>query len=198
MRVSVMEFKESEIDKQKKEEFHLPVFMKKQMQVKRMMQADLIESIDELIEAVSSNSKRINHLKKEIIKDDITDLDKHQYEIAIIQYKNLSALANNVSEIYLMLLDIYTYGTYCLLAKDEWDWRAFARHICTILYEHQNTVNKQLNDILKILKTEMEKTYDQTKLVRAKKDFSSFINNNSVSTKLIVSGHFRPYCVLYM
>ena len=55
-----------------------------------------------------------------------------------------------------MLLDMYTYGTYCMLANDEWDWRAFARHFYTIIKEHPKTVNSQLNDIVRILRKEIE------------------------------------------
>lgn len=187
-----MDFNISFQDKQKMAEFHSPKFVKRQIQVKRLMQSDLIKAIDELLEVVVSNAVRINKLKDKI-SCIIEESKIHQYQDGIDKYENLSVIANKVSEIYLLLLDIYTYGTYCMLAEDEWDWRAFARHLCTILYEHPGTVNKQLNEIIKILKADLGSGYDITRLVQAKKDFSSFINENSSFTKQIrinVDAHF--------
>lgn len=92
-----------------------------------------------------------------------------------------------------MLLDMYTYGTFCMLAADEWDWRAFMRHIYTILYEHPITVNRQLNDIIKILKEELDEDFPISGLVHAKKNFSTFIIENSSFAKQIrvnVDAHF--------
>ena len=187
-----MQFNSSEEDKNKWKEFHLSEFVHKQVQLKSMMQADLIKAIDELNEVVVSNERRIEWLNQSF-KTTSSEDRQQQCKQGIEKYKNLSILANKVSEIYLMLLDIYTYGTYCMLAEDEWDWRAFARHLCTILYEHPSTVNKQLNDIIKILKADLENVYDITSLVQAKKDFSSFINEKSAFAKRIrinVDAHF--------
>ena len=63
-----MKFYKSQIDTQKWAEFHSSEFAKKQMQLKRMMQADLIKAIDELTEVETSNSKRI-----ELLKEDLND-----------------------------------------------------------------------------------------------------------------------------
>ena len=84
-----------------------------------------------------------------------------------------------------MLLDVNTYGTFSLLAQDEWDWRAFARHIYTIAYEHKSTVNKQINDIMRIVQTGVDEHYDLTNLIEAKKDYSKYINETSGFAKQI-------------
>ncbi|WP_027455995.1 hypothetical protein [Xylanibacter brevis] len=187
-----MKFKTTPLDTAKRIEFHKPQFVKAQLKVKNLMQADLIKAVDELSEVVVSNDERINSLR-ELLKGNISEAKKELYNNAIVKYENLSVLADKVSEIYLMLLDIYTYGTYCMLAKDEWDWRAFARHLYTILNEHPKTVNKQLNDILQILKADVDETYDLSRVVQAKKEFSSFINDNLSFAKQIrinVDAHF--------
>lgn len=187
-----MKFKSTPVDIAKRSEFHSPQFAKDQLKVKNLMQADLMKAVDKLSEVVVSNGERINSLR-ELLKDNIFEDKKELWRNAIVKYENLSILANKVSEIYLMLLDIYTYGTFCILAKDEWDWRAFARHLYTILNEHPKTVNKQLNDILQILKADVDVDYDLSSIVQAKKEFSSFINDNISFAKQIrinVDAHF--------
>ena len=187
-----MKFKSTPLDTAKRSEFHKPQFEKEQLKVKNLMQADLIKAVDELSEVVVSNGERINSLR-ELLQGNISEKREDLWRSAIVKYENLSILANKVSEIYLMLLDIYTYGTFCMLARDEWDWRAFARHFYTILNEHPKTVNKQLNEILKILKADIGENYDLSSVVQAKKEFSLFINDNISFAKQIrinVDAHF--------
>lgn len=162
------------------------------MQLKRAMQADLIKAIDELAEVETSNAQRINRLN-ESLKDNISENKRLVLQKGVEKYENLTIVANKVREIYLMLLDMYTYGTYCMLANDEWDWRAFARHFYTIIKEHPKNVSSQLNYIIKILRDGIEKEYDLTKVIRAKKDFSSFIESNTQFANQIrvnVDAHF--------
>lgn len=187
-----MEFKSTPLDKAKFIEFHTPQYTRTQLRVKNMVQTDLIKAIDELTEVVDSNTKRIKQLQ-ERLENNMSEENKQLYETGIEKYTDLSILANKVSEIYLMQLDIYTYGTYFILAKDEWDWRAFARHFYTILKEHPNTVNKQLNFIIKILQKGIDVDYDLSSLIRAKRDFSSFIDGNvkfANQIRVNVDAHF--------
>lgn len=187
-----MKFKSTPLDTAKRSEFHTPQFINEQLKTKNLMQADLIKAVDELSEVVASNGERINSLS-ELLKGNISEEKKELWRSAIVKYENLSVLATKVCEIYLMLLDIYTYGTFCMLAKDEWDWRAFARHFYTILNEHPKTVNKQLNEILQILKANIGENYDLSSVVQGKKEFSSFINDNIPFAKQIrinVDAHF--------
>lgn len=187
-----MDFYNSDQDRLQWEKFHSPQFVKNQLQVKNTMQADIIKAIDELAEVSDSNLQRIKLLEEAIDKSSSEDNIRF-YKEGIAKYENLTVLAKMVSEIYLMLLDVYTYGTYAMLVKDEWDWRAFARHVYTILYEHSNTVNRQLNEIVKILKSNIDEDYDLSAVVKAKKDFSSFISEKSGFAKQIrikVDAHF--------
>lgn len=149
-------------------EFHTPEFAAQQLQIKKMMQEGLIKATDELIKLIDSNAERIKQLQAQLTEDLPTDRTQILRD-GIIKYENLTVLTNKVCEIYLMLLDVNTYGTFCLLAQDEWDWRAFARHVYTIVYEHKTTVNKQINDIMRILQTGVGEHYDLTNLFDAKK-----------------------------
>lgn len=187
-----MEFNLSPADKSKRAEFQTQEFCHQQLRVKKIMQENLIKALDELAEIRKSNAERIINLEK-LINDSIPYSTKKVYQDGIVKYENLSVLANKVSEIYLMLLDIYTYGTFIMLARDEWDWRAFARHFYTMLYEHSKTVNRHLNDILRILKENIGESYDFIGLVHAKKEFSAFIADKSEIAKQIrvnVDAHF--------
>lgn len=187
-----MIFNSSPEDKAKQAEFHTPEYVKTQLKVKNTMQADLIKAIDELSEVASSNAERIERLKG-ALHDCKTEAERQHYQKGITGYENLSDLSNKVSEAYLMFLDVYTYGIYALLTENEWDWRAFARHFYTILYEHPKTVNSQLNDIIRILKSDIDSGYDITSIVDAKKAFSKFIEDNTGFAKQIrvnVDAHF--------
>lgn len=187
-----MEFNSSLLDKQKRNEFHTKEFIQCQMKVKNIAHADLIKALDELAEVANQNAGRINKLD-EIISEVISDEFMKLYQEAKTRYENLSVLAIKISEIYLMVLDIYTYGTYGMLANSEWDWRAFARHFYTMLFEHIKTINTYLNTIIKILKQGIDDVYDVETVNQVKKDFSSFINHNSEYAKHIrvnVDAHF--------
>jgi len=187
-----MEFSSSQLDKQKWAEFHTPAFAAKQTQVKKMMQEGLIKGIDELTCLIDSNAERVKQLQAQLTDD--LPVDRAQVlKDGIAKYENFTILTNKVCEIYLMLLDVNTYGTFCLLAQDEWDWRAFARHIYTIVYEHKNTVNKQINDIMRILQTGVDEHYDLSNLLKAKKEYSQYISDTSGYAKQIrvnVDAHF--------
>ena len=187
-----MEFNSSLLDKQKWAEFHTPAFAAQQLQIKKMMQEGLIKATDELIKLIDSNAERIKQLQAQLTEDLPTDRTQILRD-GIVKYENLTVLTNKVCEIYLMLLDVNTYGTFCLLAQDEWDWRAFARHVYTIVYEHKATVNKQINDIMRILQTGVGEHYDLTNLFDAKKNYSKYINEISGFAKQIrvnVDAHF--------
>lgn len=187
-----MEFNSSLLDKQKWAEFHTPAFAAQQLQIKKMMQEGLIKATDELIKLIDSNAERIKQLQAQLTEDLPTDRTQILRD-GIVKYENLTVLTNKVCEIYLMLLDVNTYGTFCLLAQDEWDWRAFARHVYTIVYEHKTTVNKQINDIMRILQTGVGEHYDLTNLFDAKKNYSKYINEISGFAKQIrvnVDAHF--------
>ena len=187
-----MEFNVSELDRKKWAEFHSPEYVGTQIQVKRMMQAGLIKAIDELMELNASNDEKIKQLQTKL--NNIQTLGEAQaIKEAIAKYDKLTLLSNKVCEIYLVLLDINAYGTYCLLADDEWEWRAFARHLYTILYEHISSVNKHINEIIKILKAGVEDCYSIERLLSAKKEYSKYINYNSLFAKQIrvnVDAHF--------
>lgn len=64
-----MKFSHSQQDKLKWSEFHSPDFVQKQMQVKRMMQADLIKAIDGLSEVTATNAHRIQRLNEAIVNE---------------------------------------------------------------------------------------------------------------------------------
>ena len=179
-----MEVNASLQDKLKWAEFHSPEFVRTQIQVKRMMQAGLIKALDELTELINSNTEKVRQLQVKCNQEK-AEAEVQIISEAIAKFDNLTILANKVCEIYLVLLDVNTYGTYCLLSDDEWEWRAFARHIYTIIYEHTESVNKHINDIVRILKAGVDEGYDLTNLLNAKKEYAKYINNTSQIAKPI-------------
>lgn len=179
-----MEFKSSLLDKQKWAEFHSPEYVSKQIQVKRMIQEGLIKALDELTDLISSNEEKVRQLQEKC-NHNLCEDESQIIREAIAKYENLTILTNKVCEIYLVLLDINTYGTCCLIADDEWEWRAFARHIYTIIYEHTESVNTHINGIIRILQVGISESYDLTNLLKVKKEYSKYINETSGIAKQI-------------
>ena len=187
-----MKFNRSSIDEQLWQEFHAPAYADKQKWVKGLLQEAYLKALDELTITIEENVSRIKRIQT-LLNDNISEDDKLLCRNGITKYEKLSVLTKKVCEIYLIMLDVNTYGTYGIIAEDEWEWRTFARHFYTVLYEHSNSVNKSINEILKILKSSIEEGYDLTRLIEAKKDYSAFITDNSEFAKQIrvnVDAHF--------
>lgn len=187
-----MKFNRSSVDEQLWQEYHNPANANKQKWVKGLLQEVYLKALDELTITIEENASRIKRIKS-LINDSISEDDKLHYRNGIAKYENLSILTKKVCEIYLIILDVNTYGTYGIIAEDEWEWRTFARHFYTVLYEHSNSVNKNINEILRIIKSNIEEGYDLTRLIEAKKEYSAFITDNSEYAKRIrinVDAHF--------
>lgn len=87
---------------------------------------------------------------------------------------------------FLIQMDVNTYGNQILRADNEWEWRVYARHFYTILYEHQNSVNHMLNEILNhALDLFGKESAQYQDLKTEKKSFVKFINDNSEYAKSI-------------
>lgn len=187
-----MKFNRSLIDEQLWNEHHNPANANKQKWVKGLLQEAYLKALDELTFTIEENTRRVTHIQN-VLNDIISEEEKQHYRNGIVKYENLSVLTKKVCEIYLIMLDVNTYGTYGIIAEDEWEWRTFARHFYTVLYEHSNSVNKSINEILRIIKSSIEKGYDLTSLIEAKKEYSTFITDNSSFAKQIrvnVDAHF--------
>lgn len=187
-----MKFNRSSIDEQLWQEYHNPAYADKQKWVKGLLQEAYLKALDELTITIEENARRISHIQ-DILNDNISEEEKLHYRNGILKYENLSVLTKKVCEIYLIMLDVNTYGTYGIIAEDEWEWRTFARHFYTVLYEHSNSVNRSINEILKIVKSSIEEGYNLTSLIEAKKEYSAFITDNSGFAKQIrvnVDAHF--------
>ncbi len=187
-----MKFNRSSIDEQLWQEFHAPAYADNQKCVKGLLQKAYLKALDELTITIDENVRRIKQIQN-LLNENISEEEKLHYRNGIAKYENLSILTKKVCEIYLIMLDVNTYGTYGIIAEDEWEWRTFARHFYTVLYEHSNSVNKSINEILRIIKSNIEEGYDLTSLIEAKKEYSAFITDNSEYAKRIrinVDAHF--------
>lgn len=187
-----MKFNRSSIDEQLWQEYHAPANAGKQKWVKGLLQEAYLKALDELTITIEENGRRISHIQDEL-NEKKSEEEKLHYRNGIVKYEKLSVLTKKVCEIYLIMLDVNTYGTYAILAENEWDWRAFARHFYTVLYEHSNSVNKSINEVLKNIKSNIEEGYNLTSLIEAKKEYSAFIADISRFAKQIrinVDAHF--------
>ncbi len=179
-----MKFNRSLTDEQLWQDCHNPANANKVKRAKGLLQETYHKALDELTITIEENARRIRHIQ-DVLNDNISEEDKLHYRNGIVKYENLSVLAKKVCEIYLIMLDVNIYGTYGIIAEDEWEWRTFARHFYTILYEHSNSVSKSINEILRIIKPSIEEGYNLTSLIEAKKEYSAFITDNSRFAKQI-------------
>lgn len=100
-----------------------------------------------------------------------------------ISYVQFTEMLGNY---YLIQMDVNTYTNLVIIASDEWEWRTYARHFFTILYEHKDSVFRFLNFFLNRSKETFganSNEYCQLKI--EKKKFVSIINENSDYAKEI-------------
>lgn len=95
---------------------------------------------------------------------------------------------------YLIQMDVNTYSNLVIVADGEWEWRAYARHFFTILYEHQDSVFRFLNIFLNQSRESFGENSDEyCQLKKEKKTFVSTINSNSDYAKeirVIADAHY--------
>ena len=147
----------------------------------------------ELEKNVDGCQKSIDQVRIDIIKfEDWCASEKYPQSIveelkkSIEQAKIYIRFTEMLGSFYLIQMDVNTYTNHILIADDEWEWRTYARHFYTILYEHQNSVNRVLNVILNQSLEAFGKDSVQYKNLKLeKKEFVKIINENSEYAKNI-------------
>ncbi len=105
---------------------------------------------------------------------------------AVSQARTYIRFNELLGDFFLIQMDVNTYANQILTADNEWEWRVYARHIYTILYEHQNSVNRILNEIInQALDVFGKDSAHYQNLKSEKKSFVKFINDNSEYAKSI-------------
>lgn len=192
-KLTIMRLKNTQQDKEQWDEFHSEKSIQGLASMKASMQNSLMLAIDGFLSNIE--------IDKEVIVN-LTDYKSHDYYPNSLQ-EELSEtireiqmgieMAQQLSNFYMVLLDVNTYAYNCFMSKDDWEWRVFARHIYTVMYEHRNSINKMLNDVVKISKDEMSEVLDQNALKKAKKDFvkvTEDIANYAKTIRVNVDAHF--------
>lgn len=188
-----MKLKKSLQDKNQWDEFHSEKSILGLSSLKNTMHDTLVSALDEytgIHEKGDETIARLNeHKSNKNIPQDIKDIiDK-----SIQKIQSEIEVSKRFANFYLVLLDINTYAYNCFLAKDDWEWRVFARHIYTVLYEHQNSINILLNDVIRIVKEDVGNRFDIKPFVVTKKAFVKVIDDISDYAKVIrlnVDAHF--------
>lgn len=109
-----------------------------------------------------------------------------EFENAVRQAKAYISFTELLGDFFLIQMDVNTYSKQILAADNEWEWRVYARHFYTILYEHQNSVNRMLNEILSQALDVFGKESDLYQNLKSeKKSFVKLINDNSEYAKCI-------------
>lgn len=189
-----VKFKSSDLDKNQWDEFHSEKSILGLSSLKESMYDALVSTLVGYSGLFENSKETIVRLLEHKSNENIPQAIKDMIDRSIRKIESEIEISTRFANFYLVLLDINTYAYNCFLAKDEWEWRVFARHIYTVLYEHQNSINILLNDVIRIMKEETENRFDIKPLFAAKKAFVKVIENISVYAKTIrlnVDAHFK-------
>lgn len=187
-----MKLKNSAQDKNQWDEFHSEKSIHGLSSLKKTMHDALVSSLDEYTGIFDKGNETIARLNVHKSNINIPQDIKDSIDNSIRKIQSEIEVSKKIANFYLVLLDINTYAYNCFLAKDDWEWRVFARHIYTVLYEHQNSINILLNEVIQIAR-EYANGFDMKPLVVAKKDFVKVIKDISDYAKTIrlnVDAHF--------
>lgn len=188
-----MKLNNTDQDKKQWEAFHSEDSLKVLSSLKLKMQEELVSTIDELIGTSEINKKNIVHLSDCKSHDNLPQSIKKTIDDAVQKLKIENEVVKRLANFYLVLLDINTYAYNCFLSEDDWEWRAFARHIFTVLYEHRNSINPLLNNVIKTMKESLGTGVSLTAFIKAKKDFVKVIDSIADYAQTIrvnVDAHF--------
>lgn len=166
-----MELKNTVQDKAQWDAFHTRKAVRKLTSMKETMHETLVSSIDVFIKTLDRDKEEMTLLTNLLSRN---GLSQNIIELIHLSQRKLQAETNVTKELanfYLLLMDVNTYEYNCFLANDDWEWRVFARHLFTIIYEHKDAINPLLNDIVRTLKEELGAQYGFSGLIKSKKEF---------------------------
>lgn len=191
-----MKLKNSDLDKNQWDEFHSEKSILGLSSLKASMHDALVFTLDEYSGLFEKSKETIARLVEHKSNKNIPQSIKDTIDRLIRKIESEIEISTRIANFYLVLLDINTYAYNCFLAKDDWEWRVFARHIYTVLYEHQNSINILLNDVIRIMKEEAEagNGFDIKPLFAAKKAFVKVIDDildYAKTIRLNVDAHFK-------
>lgn len=180
-----MDLKNTVQDKAQWTEFHTRKSTRDLSSMKKEMHETLVSSIDAFLETLNSDKEQITLLTDYLSKNGMSQSLLESIDLSLQKSHAEVDVTKKLANFYLLLLDINTYEYSCLLAKDDWEWRVFARHIFTIIYEHKDAINPLLNDIFRTLKNELGAQYNLSGLIKSKKEFVKVINDVAEYAKSI-------------
>ena len=189
-----MKLKSSDLDKNQWDEFHSEKSILGLSSLKETMHDALVSTLDEYSGLFEKSKETIVQLVKHKSNENIPQGIKDTIDRSIYKIESEIEITTRFANFYLVLLDINTYAYNFFLAQNDWEWRVFARHIYTVLYEHQNSINILLNDVIRIMKEEAGIGFDIKPFYAAKKAFVKVIEDISDYAKTIrlnVDAHFK-------
>lgn len=189
-----MKLRSSVQDKNQWDEFHSEKSIQGLSSLKESMRNALISTLDEFTGLFENRSETITLLEEHKTNKNLPQNLKDTIDNLILKIHSEIEVTKRLANFYLVLLDINTYAYYCFLSKDDWEWRVFARHIYTVLYEHRNSINILLNDVIRIVKENEWYGFDIKPFVVAKKAYVKVVEDISDYAKdirLNVDAHFK-------
>lgn len=183
---SNMKYIISELDKAQWEALHGEEADLVMLDNSRQLGQDLEKNVDGCQQSIERVQSDISKFEVWCASGKYPQFIVEEFKTAINQAKTYISFTELLGDFFLIQMDVNTYTNQILTADNEWEWRAYARHFYTILYEHQNSVNCMLNDILKQALDVFGKDSAQYQNLKSeKKSFVKFINDNSEYAKSI-------------
>ena len=134
--------------------------------------------VDYFASVLKKDEKKIGIFEKLSHNDKYPENVKEKIAHVVELFKTSADIYGWYGNVCMIALDINEYSYHIILSKDEYEWRTFARHIYTILYEQQNTLFQQLNKYIKESKDIGGcENPDYQNLMSLRDEFVSFINS---------------------
>ena len=176
----------SELDKAQWEALHGEEADKIFLDNPNQLVQDIEKNVDSCYQSIERVQSDISKFEEWCASDKYPQSLIEEFENAIRQAKEYICFTELLGDFFLIQMDVNTYSNQILTADNEWNWRVFARHFYTILYEHKNSVNRMLNVILnQALVVYGIDSAQYQNLKSEKKSFVKFINDNSEYAKSI-------------
>lgn len=176
----------SELDKAQWEALHGEEADKILLNNSNLLERDLEQNVDGCYLSIERVQSGISKFELWCTSGKYPQSIVEELKNAISQAKAYICFTELLGDFFLIQMDVNTYSKQILVANNEWEWRVYARHFYTILYEHKNSVNRMLNEILsQALDVFGKESALYQNLKSEKKSFVKLINDNSEYAKCI-------------
>lgn len=137
---------------------------------------EMEKNIDFFVKAINKNNENISILNGLYDNKNIPNDIKVKIEEAVSSFEDSIKIYSFYGNVCLMLMDINEYNCQMNISNSEYEWRAFARHIYTIIYEQHKSISPQLNRYVQLTRDLVgNSNSDYVEMSKVKDEFAAFL-----------------------